>query len=241
MTSREREICGKLGWHHIDFNSELVELTNWCEVFLTFTVKKENFAMNVCNYFFGFDEEAYISAWIKDKDLTVAEAKKLSCNMCEMLGELKDALMPEIDADNVFTIYQTQHRDLMFEPFKVFERIPIKVARSMYEPVYMGILSDGDTLDSLYERFNINHPEDYKARSMSVSDVIVLDRCGSKTSYYVDSFGFKELPEFIEDMPKTFDIYWKDLTDEAQAELFKLLGENGNYDVFPLATLQIEA
>lgn len=43
-------------------------------------------------------------------------------------------------------------------------------------------------------------------------------------------------------MTKTFEIYWQDLTPKAQQELFDFLGgENGNYDVFPIATLEIES
>ena len=40
---------------------------------------------------------------------------------------------------------------------------------------------------------------------------------------------------------KTFEIYWNDLTSECQQRLYKFLGnENGNYDVFSLATLEVE-
>jgi hypothetical protein len=35
------------------------------------------------------------------------------------------------------------------------------------------------------------------------------------------------------------DIYWNDLTTETQAELFKLMGDNGNYDVFPIGTINV--
>ena len=30
----------------------------------------------------------------------------------------------------------------------------------------------------------------------------------------------------------TIEIYWQDLTPEKQAEILRVLGENGNYDVF---------
>ena len=40
---------------------------------------------------------------------------------------------------------------------------------------------------------------------------------------------------------KTIEIYWNDLTPEKQQEIFEALGgENGNYDVFPIATLEFE-
>lgn len=39
---------------------------------------------------------------------------------------------------------------------------------------------------------------------------------------------------------KTIEIYWQDLTAEKQAEIFETLGDNGNYDVFPIATIEVE-
>ena len=40
---------------------------------------------------------------------------------------------------------------------------------------------------------------------------------------------------------KTVEIYWNDLTPEKQQEILEALGgENGNYDVFPIVTLEFE-
>ena len=38
----------------------------------------------------------------------------------------------------------------------------------------------------------------------------------------------------------TIEIYWNDLTAEKQQELLNLLGDNRNWDVFPIATLDTE-
>ena len=39
----------------------------------------------------------------------------------------------------------------------------------------------------------------------------------------------------------TIEIYWNDLTSEKQQEIFKALGDEiGNYDVFPIVTLEFE-
>lgn len=54
------------------------------------------------------------------------------------------------------------------------------------------------TLDNIFERFNIDRPEDFRGHSLSVSDVIVINRGAEITAYYVDSFGFQELPEFVQ-------------------------------------------
>lgn len=40
---------------------------------------------------------------------------------------------------------------------------------------------------------------------------------------------------------KKFEFYWGDLTEECQKRLYDFLGgENGNYDYFPFAMLEIE-
>ena len=36
------------------------------------------------------------------------------------------------------------------------------------------------------------------------------------------------------------EIYWDDLKPEKQQEILEVLGENGNYDVFPIAALEFE-
>ncbi len=38
----------------------------------------------------------------------------------------------------------------------------------------------------------------------------------------------------------TIEIYWDDLTTEKQQELLNAFGDNGNYDVFPIATIETE-
>lgn len=52
-------------------------------------------------------------------------------------------------------------------------------------------------LESLYEIYNINRPEDFTGHSMSVSDVIALKIQGHISCYYVDFIGFKQLMDFI--------------------------------------------
>lgn len=37
----------------------------------------------------------------------------------------------------------------------------------------------------------------------------------------------------------TIEFYWDDLTPEKQAEILRLLGDNGNWDVIPFCTLEI--
>lgn len=74
----------------------------------------------------------------------------------------------------------------------------VKLDASCYDSVYRGIMKDGMNLESLFAMFNINRPEDFRGHSLSVSDVIVLHDGASKTAHFVDSFGFKELPDFFD-------------------------------------------
>ena len=57
--------------------------------------------------------------------------------------------------------------------------------------------TQSETLEAIYTKFNIDHPADYKAHSLSVSDIVVLHEDGENSAHFVDSFGFTELPKFM--------------------------------------------
>ena len=38
----------------------------------------------------------------------------------------------------------------------------------------------------------------------------------------------------------TIDIYWDDLTPEKQHEISEVFGDNNNWDVFPICTIEVE-
>ncbi len=75
-----------------------------------------------------------------------------------------------------------------------------------YNLVYTGQFSDiqgqlqGEKLNALFEKFNIDHPADYKGHSLSVSDIVVLHENGKNSAHFVDSFGFTELPNFMHEL-----------------------------------------
>ena len=66
-----------------------------------------------------------------------------------------------------------------------------------YESKYKEEWKTGETLETIYERFNIHRPEDFTGHSLSVSDVVVLESETEKKAFYVDSFGFSELKDFF--------------------------------------------
>ncbi|MCH4888935.1 hypothetical protein EZV73_15170 [Acidaminobacter sp. JC074] len=102
--------------------------------------------------------------------------------------------------DNTYEIYQVKsgkdYRNFRFESIDSLEHFGLKVDYSNYDFVYKGSL-DEMTLEDIFRKFNHEHPEDYKGRSLSVSDVVVLNKDGKTTANFVDSFGFKEVNEFI--------------------------------------------
>ena len=70
-----------------------------------------------------------------------------------------------------------------------------------YTLLYVGELSElqrqtqGATLEAIFEKFNLDHPEDFRGHSLSVSDIVVLHQNGQNTAHFVDSFGYTEIPE----------------------------------------------
>lgn len=113
----------------------------------------------------------------------------------------------------------------------------ITIDAANYKCVYSGRLHENEKLDDLYAIFNDNPPADYKAHSMSVSDVIITNRGGDMQAYYVDRFGFAELPDFAAQREKILDIvpeienvdYENDLTCisfyAAECAEFPVMGE----------------
>ena len=92
--------------------------------------------------------------------------------------------------------------------FASFSELDQPVRRESYDLVYTGHLPDGkevddhEILEDLFIQFNLSRPEDFHGHSLSVSDVVVLRRDEEVRSYYTDSFGFEQLPDFFpEDNP----------------------------------------
>ena len=102
-----------------------------------------------------------------------------------------------------YTIYQLSFdreniRDYSFRSYDELQKAGLNVDAQNYSCVYCGRMPDGATLDTLYEKFNLHRPKDFTGHSMSVSDVIVMTQHGENQAYYVDSFGFANVPEFLE-------------------------------------------
>ena len=103
---------------------------------------------------------------------------------------------------DTFFIYQLEPwaatRDCRFEPLDAIRNNGLSVKPENYELVYTAPLTEQDSLESIYTRFNIDHPADFKGHSLSVSDIVVLHHDGKDTAHYCDRFGFSQVPEFLQ-------------------------------------------
>ena len=133
---------------------------------------------------------------LKSGELTEGDVKQLYAKAQETAqttGQDKDT----------FSIYQIkggdETRDFRFEPYDRLQAAGNVVDRANYELVYSAPLAPETSLEDIYTRFNIDHPKDFKGHSLSVSDVVVLHQNGQDTAHYVDSIGFQQVPEFLQE------------------------------------------
>lgn len=121
------------------------------------------------------------------------------------IKSLKEAKLL-LGTENRYGIYQivedSPGREYEFMDLNFIERHGYQVKKEDYELIYSDEMLYGDTLDSLYEKFNIAHPADYTGHSLSVSDIVVLNENGNVKAYFVDSISFRELPDFLQLEPE---------------------------------------
>ena len=110
----------------------------------------------------------------------------------EMMFEGKDCRL---------SIYQIDEngsgRNQLFMGMEYIKEKRLEVRADQYECVYSSLYLPNEDLNAIYSIFNDNPPADYKAHSLSVSDVVILNQNGDLKAYFVDRFGFQELPEFV--------------------------------------------
>lgn len=122
----------------------------------------------------------------------------------QIIAELEQNAEDKLTDEATFEIYQIyegeKYRDIRFASYDMLESMNETFDRNNYQKVYTGKLSDihyDNKLKGIYLEFNANHPNDFEGRSVSVSDVIVIKDKNGEKAYYVDSFGYKEIPDFL--------------------------------------------
>ena len=172
----------------------------------------------------------------------------------ELMGQLKSGGLTEGDVKQLyakaqetaqtagqdkdtFSIYQIkggdETRDFRFEPYDHLQAAGNVVDRANYELVYSAPLAPETSLEDIYTRFNIDHPKDFKGHSLSVSDVVVLHQDGQDAAHFVDSVGFREVPEFLQEQ--------KQLTPDDLETGETVKTPRGTFHVTAMSREQIEA
>ena len=167
---------------------------------------------------------------LKSGELTEGDVKQLYAKAQETAqtaGQDKDT----------FSIYQIkggdETRDFRFEPYDRLQAAGNVVDRANYELVYSAPLAPETSLEDIYTRFNIDHPKDFKGHSLSVSDVVVLHQDGQDAAHFVDSVGFREVPEFLQEQ--------KQLTPDDLETGETVKTPRGTFHVTAMSREQIEA
>ena len=189
-----------------------------------------------------FESWGDIQNWLED---TIAEGTDISERVDRAMYPFKYdyTLEEEMFRGNGdrYAIYHvdedTPGKQHLFMNMAMVKEDGITIDAENYKCVYSGRLHENEKLDDLYAVFNDNPPADYKAHSMSVSDVIITNRGGDMQAYYVDRFGYEELPDFAAQREKILDIvpeienvdYENDLTCisfyAAECAEFPVMGE----------------
>ena len=162
--------------------------------------------------------------------------EEYAANGYEPYAAAPEAAEPDKDT---FSIYQLKRgdetRDLRFEPYDRLIATGHSVDAANYDLIYTAELTPDMTLGSIWETFNIDHPKDFKGHSLSVSDVVVLHQNGQDTAHYVDSIGYKQVPEFLQPTQE------KAITPDELTTGEQITTPRGSFHVTAMTREQMEA
>ena len=149
-----------------------------------------------------------------------------------------ETVQKEPAQENTFSIYQLkggdETLDYRFEPLDSIHRNGLSVDPANYELVYTAPLTERDSLEGIYTRFNMDRPADFTGHSLSVSDIVVLHQDGKDTAHYCDRFGFSQVPEF-------FQKRQQELTPDALETGETVQTPRGSFYVTAMSREQMEA
>ena len=188
-------------------------------------VQAESVAYAVCQHY-GLDTSdysfGYVAGWSSGRELdelksSLETIRSTAAEIINSIDEHLQEIQKERDKEqaqkgttieaaepdkDTFSIYQLKRgdetRDFRFEPYDRLAATGHTADRANYDLIYTAELTPGTSLGDIYTRFNIDHPKDFKGHSLSVSDVVVLHQNGQDTAHYVDSSGYRQVPEFLQ-------------------------------------------
>ena len=161
------------------------------------------------NAFYGTDLEVEI-----EKELGITWVESINYEdgsvITPEMARKEQLLYASTDKYGIYQLKPNPELDsLRFEGTESLKRMGITkdnfdaIKPENYTLLYVGELSElqketqGATLEAIFEKFNLDHPEDFRGHSLSVSDIVVLHQNGQNTAHFVDSFGYTEIPDFL--------------------------------------------
>lgn len=140
-------------------------------------------------------------AGVPDQDTSVTQSDEYGYQTIPEAENEQERELLYGEADQ-FGIYQLKDgEDLHYHRFERLDNLQkfgLKVEKENYDLIYTAPLREGQTLDDIFEEFNLFRPENFTGHSLSVSDIVLLHKDGKNQAQYVDSFGFREVPQFLE-------------------------------------------
>ena len=166
------------------------------------------------------------------KDRAVEQEQKQKQELEESPANREAQLL--FGSEDRFGIYQLKDteeaRDIHFMGMDYLESKGIAVTKENYDLLYTAPLEEGTSLEDIYTRFNIDRPADFRGHSLSVSDVVVLHHNGENTSHYVDSFGYREVPEFTKELMAEHTKEQTSVIDETAKILSEIAKEHADVE-----------
>ena len=132
-------------------------------------------------------------------------------NLTDILSAPKKEQQTEkpTEQNGTYTIYQIpsgdRYRDIRYESMEHLNIMGQLPDRLNYAEVYTGKLNDikeENKLDGIFVKFNMQRPDDFEGRSLSVSDVVVIENDEGKKAYFVDDIGYKDITDIFLDLDR---------------------------------------
>lgn len=169
--------------------------------------------------------------------VTIIYVKSFIQEGCE---EEKKEKSKMVKFTNQTSVEEEEIEEVYISNFKKSQKQTSRSPENKLQEVYISNSNNtniNNTMNAIYSIFNDDPPADYKAHSLSVSDVVIMNQNGDMKAYFVDRFGFQELPDFVEERKKILgmenDIQKKDILEQtscisfyaAECSEFPILGE----------------
>lgn len=140
--------------------------------------------------------------YIDDYHAQVGNAVYHICQFAEIMEAAGAIYSPEHprkgDKVDYYEVYQIRNLELTPYAFRSYESAKKNFSAADYQKVYQAMLSPEADLAELFIKHNRDErPFGRRMHSLSVSDVVILHRNGEKKAFYIDDFGFKEVPKFL--------------------------------------------